>query len=901
MVMKRRYLFFFMLLLTAVYGFSVMPEDNDPLKNLLSKLERLRDEYPQEKVHIHTDKPYYSIGDSIWFKAYVVNAEKNELSNLSKILYVELIDEKNSIQKTLRLPVTGGLAWGDFILADSLSEGNYRIRAYTSWMRNFGEEYFFDKIIKVGSAQPKAVVAKISYTFSKIANHENVKAEITYADLHGEPLANKEVSYNVELDARNIAKGRAVTDANGRIIINFTNTQPFLLKTGKIMTSVKQGDKATIEKVFTIKTTSGDVDIQFFPEGGQLVDGIRSKVGFKAVGSDGLSREVSGSVVDKNNKIIGTFTSEHAGMGTFVLTPETGNSYRAIVKFNDGSTKEIGLPQSLPSGYVLNVNPANRENLSVRISASPDLLGKGEVTLVAQCNGVVKYVARNTLNERALSAMIPKNRFSTGILQLTLFSPSYQPVAERLVFIRRADEWKVQVHTDKDAYRQREKVKMNLKVSDTTGKPVIANFSVAVINESKVPYDDTNEMTILSNLLLTSDIKGYVERPNYYFMDVTSEKEQQLDNLMLTQGWRRFIWKNILTDISPVITFQPEKGLHISGMVKTPGGKPVVGGRVLVLSSRGNGMLLDTLTDSQGRFSFENLFFTDSTRFVIQARNANNKKNVDIILDQVPPQLVTKSKNLPDLELEVNASLLPYLQARENDLEEMRKRGMFRQNILLKEVKIVEKKVTVPHSSNLNGAGNADAIITADRLQNCISLDQCLQGLVAGVIIRNGIAYSTRSLYRPMQLILDGMYVDPDFLSTIPPTDVESIEVLRTPGNTTIYGMRGGNGVLIINTKRGGPGYSYKAYVPGITTFNPLGYYVAREFYSPNYDQPKINQELPDRRSTIFWAPNLTSNQVGTAQLEFFTAGEPGTYKVVIEGLDGKGTVIREVSRFEVR
>lgn len=899
--MKIRYFLFFCVLVCSAYSFGFIPDDNDPLKGILSALEKFRNEYPQEKVHIHMDKPYYTVGDSIWFKAYIVNAEQNELSNLSKILYVDLINEKDSVKKSLRLPVVAGLAWGDFVLTDSLSEGNYRIRAYTNWMRNFGEEYYFDKVIKIGNSLSSQITGSVSYSFSKTGNHENVQALISYTDRNGAPVAGKDVSYNIQLDARNVAKGKGTTDAKGNLLINFTNTQPFLLKSGKINTTVKLDNETTVSKVFLVKATSGDVDVQFFPEGGQMVNGIRSKIGFKAVGADGLSREVTGVVSDKDKKNIIEFKSEHAGMGCFALVPETGNSYTATIKFDDGSEKQVKLPAAAASGYVLSVGNMDAENLSVKISSSPDLVNKGEIILVAQSNGTAKFVAKNNFNKATLSAFIPKNRFPSGILQLTLFNTSYQPVAERLVFIRHQDPFKVSIRTDKPSYREREKVKMDLTVVDSTGKPVVGDFSLAVTNESKIPFDDTEETTIFSNLLLSSDLKGYIEKPNYYFTDVSEDKAKQLDNLMLIQGWRRFTWKNLLSGSFPNVAFKPEKGISISGTVKTLGGKPVAGGKVMLLASKGTGMLLDTVTNAEGRFSFDNLEFNDSTRFVVQARNAKDKKNVEIELDRVPPQLVTKSKNSPDIELNINTSLLPYLKARQNDFAELRRSGLLRRNIMLQEVKIVEKKETIKNSSNLNGAGNADAVITSDKLQSCPSLDLCLQGLVAGVIIQNGIAYSTRSLNTPMQIIVDGMYVEPDFLSMISPTDVESIEVLRTIGNLAIYGMRGGGGVLIINTKRGEPGSAIRSYAPGITTYSPQGYYIGREFYSPNYDNPKVSKELPDLRTTVFWSPNILTDTTGKGKCEFFTGGEPGTYKVVAEGLDGKGGIGRQVFRFTVK
>lgn len=896
--MRIRYLLFACILFCSAYGLAFMPDD-DPLNSILSKLEKFRSEYPQEKVHIHTDKPYYTVGDTIWFKAYVVNGEKNELSNLSKILYIDLINERDSLKRTLRLPVIAGLAWGDITLADSLSEGNYRLRAYTSWMRNFGEEYYFDKVIRIGSSYASQVIGNVSYVFNKIGEKDNVGAILTYTDADGNPLAGKEVSYNVQLEARNIAKGKGTTDGQGRLSINFTNSQPFILKSGRLNTSLKLDEKTVISKMFPIKSTSAEADIQFFPEGGQLVNGLRSKVAFKATGPDGLGRMVSGTVKDKDNNVIAEFKSQHAGMGVFALVPSAGNSYTATVKFDDGYEKQVKLPQAAASGYVLSIGNNDTDNLAVKITASPELLDKGNVTLVCQSNGQVKFVAKNNMARQTLSALIPKNRFNTGILQVTLFSPNYEPVAERLVFIRRGDGMNVNISTDKSSYKKREKVILNFNVADTAGKPEIANFSVAVTNESKIPFDDAGETSILSSLLLTSELKGYIEKPNYYFTGINEEKEIHLDNLMLTQGWRRFTWKSLLAGGFPNIVFQPEKSMTISGKVKTLGGKPVANGKVLLLASKGSMTILDTITDSEGRFTFDNLTFSDSTRLVIQARNAKDKKNVDIEIDRVPAQLVTRSKNTPDIELNVNSSLLSYLKGRRNDIEELKKHGMFRRNIMLEEVKIVEKKPIVKNSSNLNGAGRADYVLTGDRLQNCSTLEQCLVG-VPGVIVRNGMAYSTRSPNTPMQLVVDGMNMEPDFLSMIVPSDVESIEVLRTIGTTAIYGMRGGGGVLVINTRRGEPNYTARTFVPGITTYNPQGYYIGRQFYSPNYDDPKVNKERPDLRTTVFWTPNVLSDSTGKASVGFFTTSEAGDYKVVAEGLDGKGGVTRKVLRFKV-
>ncbi|MXV17565.1 TonB-dependent receptor plug domain-containing protein [Pedobacter sp. HMF7056] len=886
-------------------GFAL--REDEPLKTLLSRLEKFRVDFPQEKVHLHLDKPYYSIGDTIWFKAYVVDAEKNHITGLSKILYVDLINDKDSIKQSLRLPlIAGGLGWGDFSLSDSLREGSYRIRAYTTWMRNFGEEYYFDKTISIGNVFSNTILTKADYTFTKIGNNEKVDATINYTDLGGKPVANKIVTYEVELDLRSISRGTGTTDANGDLKVSFVNNQPFLLKAGKINTHLKMDEKNLVNKTVQVKSTSDKADVQFFPEGGQLVDSVRSRVGFKAAGPDGLGIVIGGTITDKNNETVAEIKTEHAGMGVFTLTPVAGNTYTANVRFPDGSEKKVPLPRAVSEGYVLSVNTIDPENLGVRISASRSKLAEKEVTLVAQSNGVVKYVSKSMLSTPVLTAKIPKSRFQAGIVQFTLFSAANLPLAERLVFIRGNDQLSIGLAANKPAYARREKVTMDLDVKGPDGKPVISSFSVAVTNATRVPVEEAKENTIFSDLLLTSDIRGYVEEPNYYFMEPVAEKDKHLDNLMLIQGWRRFTWKNILANVYPNITFMPEQGISISGRVTSTNGKPLAGGKVTVFSTSGDGMLLDTLTDAEGKFHFKDLAFTGKTNFVIQARDAKNRKNVDIDLDRIPPQLVTKNKNAADIQVNVTPLMLTYLKSRNDEFAEMRKNGMLRRSIVLNEVKVSEKKKPVTNSSNLNGAGNADAIIKAEQLQTCQTLAQCLQGRVAGLIIQNGIAYLTRAMNSsfqgpvPMQLIVDGIYQQPDMLSIINPNDVETIEVLKSAGNTAIYGINGGGGVLIITTKRGGSNLDYTKFAPGITSYSPLGYYLGRAFYSPNYENPETNTRLPDVRSTIYWNPHVVTNE-GKAKLEFYTSDGAGTYRTVVEGLSQDGKLGRKVLYYTVK
>lgn len=227
-----------------------------------------------EKTYLQFDKPYYAIGDTIYFKAYVTIGAENKLSALSGILYAELVGPENKIARSLKLQITAGTATGDFVLADSLKSGNYRVRAYTNWMRNEGDDALFEKVIPVGDAGSKRI---------------------------------PESGESPKIKNRVIAKQ-----------INKT-------------------------------------DIQFLPEGGSLVTGNYSKIAFKAIGPDGLGKDVKGTITDDTGNEITKFETNYAGMGSFTFVPREGKTYKAAVTFADGTAKTMELPKSQAAGYSLSV------------------------------------------------------------------------------------------------------------------------------------------------------------------------------------------------------------------------------------------------------------------------------------------------------------------------------------------------------------------------------------------------------------------------------------------------------------------------------------------------------------------------------------------------------------------
>lgn len=815
------------------------------IEQVLTRLETYAEQYPQEKVYLHLDKPYYTVGDDIWFKGYVTIGVYNQLSGLSKILYVDLVDPEEHIVQSIRLPLIAGVTMGDFQLADSLNEGNYRIRAYTNWMRNFEPDIFHDHLLPIGNARTANIVANSTFSYENPLVHR-AHAEIAFTDLDGGPFADVDANY---------------------------------------------------------RATSNTNSIQFFPESGQLIAGNLTKVAFKALAPEGKGIAATGYIQDEAGNRVVEFESAYAGMGSFSFIPQAGAGYTARVAYADGSEAEVPLPDVGTSGYALAVNNELDNQLFVQAFASDDLVNGQEISLLLQRNGAVFYASKSkqTKNEAVFS--IPREHLPTGIVQVALFAADQIPVAERTIFnYNDASLLPLAVETDRKAYGPKEKVTVRLIAGQVTDTNRVATLSAAVVDMAKVPIDSgIQEGNIYASLLLNSDIKGYTETSAYYFGASDVIRRRQLDNVMLTQGWSRINWEDLAAGRSPAVTYPPEQDLRISGVVTKRDGKtPVPNARVTILSTGDISAVVDTVTDAEGRFNFDRLLFYDDTKFVVQARDERGRKNVDIALDEVPRQQVTRSRNAPDATIDVNQSIQTYLKNTQAQFEEMEKYGLKGKTILLEEVKVTEQaeKQKVRHSSNLNGPGNADQIITAEELSlGCATLDVCLQGRLLGVVFRNGVPYSTRSINQQMQIVLDGMYMEADALSFINPFDVETVEVLRGVSNTAIYGMRGGGGVLIITTKRGDSGgLNRDLYTPGIVTHSPQGYYEVREFYAPDYSAPADSLAgMKDLRTTIHWAPNIVTDEEGVASFEFYTAETAGTYRMVVEGLDVDGRLGRAV------
>jgi TonB-dependent SusC/RagA subfamily outer membrane receptor len=652
-------------------------------------------------------------------------------------------------------------------------------------------------------------------------------------------------------------------------------------------------------------------DIQFFPEGGTLVEGIQTKVAFKAIGKNGLAIDVNGVLVDKSNKQVGTFESSHLGMGYFTFLPEKDNVYKALLTFSDGSQNMVDLPKPEASGISLSVTNDSASAISISIKANSPYYqaNRNKYYLVVIYSGGKAMTYSSKQEDLIMTLNIEKKVLQTGVVPISLFSEDGVPLCERLIFVQNNDHLALYCRADKTEYHKKEKISAVLNASGPTGLPVDGHFSMTVIDESKMPVNENNERNIATDLLLTSDLKGYVEEPNYYFNDTSQEARSNLDVLMLTQGYSNFEWKQVLGRDPAVLAFQPERGLEINGRITNLSDKPISNGTVMLIPSKG-GPVISRKSDNKGFFHFSSLVFTDTTQLILSAVNSRGKNTTKITyINESPESPVVLSLPYAPPVMK-DTGMVSYLGMAKKWHDEYYfdiGKGKLLKPVTVKAVKHDNQYRT----QSLAGAGFADQVMHSDEIERIGGqLSTSLNGRLRGVNIYNGIAYLTSSIQNsgfshrgasPMLLVLDGtvIHLDSNFnLDLIPPSQVETVEVLKY-ASASIYGMEGANGVLVITTKDASERYKDIESI-GVLPIAPMGFYQARTFYSPKYDFANGNSPQPEFRPTIYWNPELRTDKDGNAIFDYYNAADAGTYKIIIEGMDSSGHIGRLVYRYKV-
>jgi hypothetical protein len=797
-------------------GFSQQPAAPVNAKSFIDKGVKLF----FEKVYLHFDRQVYASGEDIWFKAYLVNGQSNWLTNTSNNLYVELISPGSKLLDRKVIRLENGTGAGDFQLKDSVPEGKYRIRAYTSWMRNFRNCFIFEKDIDIHSTS-----------------------------------------------------------------------------------GIKPKTKPTIPD-----TTK--YEVHFFPEGGSLVADVASIVGFKAVDVFGNGCDVKGQIISSDGDTVGMFQSIHLGMGRFSFLPVNNKKYYAWVSVKNKAPFKTEFPNVLPRGFAMRINNNDTSSISVIISTNQETFNEfkdQEMVFLGQAYGKNCYTAKVKPSNLQFGVKIPKSYFPNGIASITLLDNNLKPHCQRLAYVEKKANYSLSVVSNKKSYKSREEVVLNVKALDAQKRPVKANLSLAVVDANQVPDQKEN---IVSYLFLQSEIKGKIEKPAQYFDTTNVNRLKQMDLLLLTQGWRDFVWKQ-LQDSAIRIKYLMEPGITISGNVRQKiFNKPIPGASITLFISGGKPSLLQTQTDSLGRYYVDGVNFYGNKHIILTSSQKGKKVGWILRDSAIFPKPITIPYR-PDFDV-VKPEIKLFADEADSRKNALKKYTLA-DTISLSAVVVsaISQKSEKERTQHIMEGGNVDYDFTIS------PEDYSLTGIGAFLMLKvpgaqpssltgdnagdspDRVAFrSMGELLKPI-FILDQLTLSDQDDYAVYNLSMEQIKrVLISRTNVMASSITDRNRYVIsVITKSGA--YDKKEFATLSDYID--GYYQARVFYSPKYTGSRREGERPDLRTTIYWNNNVLTNENGEATVTFNNTDKPTAIRASAEGITDKGVPVAAAVRYEVK
>lgn len=833
----------------------------------------LMERIPKEKLYLHLDKPFYGAGEKIWFKGYLVNAITHQNNAQSNFIITELINRSDSIveRKKIRRDSLG--FHNAFTLPATLPAGDYYLRGYSNWMLNEDPDFFFSRNIKIGNSIDNTIVSSIEY---QQEDDTHYTAKIKFTSNVQAVFENTTIKYLYLENGKIKNKGKKKTDENGWISISLPDLKSPVAR----RIEVEFDDPQYIYKrTFHLPVFTNDFDVKFFPEGGALINIPHQNVAFKAQGADGFSKEIEGFLFNSKGDTLTNFRSEHNGMGIFTMNPVNNETYYVTVRTNDSITKRFDLPAIEPKGISIAMSHYKQE-IRYEIQKTEATEWPQKLFLLAHTRG--KLAILQPINPKRTFGKMNDSLFTEGITHFMLIDEQGNALNERLIFVpdHKPNQW--QITADQPTYGKREKVSLQIAAKDNEGNPVEGTFSVSITDRKSIQPDSLAD-NILSNLLLTSDLKGYVEDPAFYFLNQDARTLRSIDYLMMTHGWRRHKMENVLRTPSLNFTNYIEKGQTISGRIMGFFGANVKKGPICVLAPKYN-IIATTETDEKGQF-IVNTSFRDSTTFLVQARTKKGFAGVDILMD--PPQYPVATHKAPYFN-GATTFMEDYLM---NTRDQYYMEGGMRV-YNLKEVTVTAKRER-PSSKSIYTGGINTYTVEEDRLQGYGQTAFDAASRLPSVTITNGSEIHIRNNSEPAIIVIDDIvYEDAsDILKDIQVSDMSSISLLRG-ADAVILGPRASGGAVVITLKD--PRNLPARPAQGIITYTPLGYSESVEFYHPTYDTPeKKNAQRSDFRSTVYWNPELRLDAEGKATIEYYTPDSTAPEDIIIEGVDKNGKVCR--------
>jgi hypothetical protein len=748
----------------------------------------------QEKVFVHTDKSTYLAGEIVWFKVYCVDGAFNKPLTLSKVVYIDILDNAQVSVMQAKIAMTDGMGSGSLVIPPSVANGNYKLRAYTNWMKNFGPESFFEKKIT-------------------------------------------------------------------------------------IINSLRTPDVAT-------KPKTPDYDVQFFPEGGYLVSGLSANVAFKAVGKNGAGVAFRGAVVNENNDTVSRFQPLKFGMGHFVFTPAANNTYRAII--NIGSDKPIvtALPAVKSNGYTMQVTDAGNGSLNVKVNSNT---GDQQLYLFAHTRGVAKLVQNAVSSNGAAVFTVSKDKLDEGVSYLTIFDGGRQPVCERLYFKRPKQTLFIDAGADARQYATRKKVSVTVAAKNATAKMINAGLSMSVYRVDSLQTIDQDD--IASYFWLGAEVKGSIESPGYYLKTTNAEADEATDNLLLTQGWRRFRWDNILQPNPAAFKYLPEFNGHMVIGKVTDSVKNIAKDVIAYLAVPGKRVqVYAAKSDTEGKLYFNTKEFYGANEIVVQT---NTERDTSHKIEVISPFFEQYSKTaLPAFGLTqgMQASLQQQSLA-------MQVQNIYAGNKL--------KHYFEPVVDSSGFFGTPYKTYKLDDFTRFVTMEEVVREYVreAGVSKSRGRFHITLIdekvlLTGDPLVMLDGVPVfNIDKVMAIDPLKVQRLQVVRS---RYFWGPAVFEGVMNYTTYKGDLGGAEMD--PHAVVIDYEGMQIQREFYSPVYEtDEQAKSRIPDFRNLLFWAPEIKTGPVNANKVTFYTSDQAGKYFGIVQGMTANGDAASQSFTFEVK
>ena len=827
--MKIRPSFIALCLILAVQGSTLA--QIPVIDSTLSRMQNHIRQTPQEKVYVRTNKEVFTPGETVWFSAYILDAYSHKPSQISKLLYVDLINPGDTIISTLSLKVINGVAYGDFYWADSLQTGDYAIRGYTRYMQNFDESLIFNRPVRL-------------------------------VDFSGQSIEYQSIAPQTNL--------------------------------------------------------------QFFPEGGNLVANKLNVVAFKATDQYGASVPVAGKLVDEEGNAVCDLKTDIFGMGRFQISPKKGVKYYA--KIEGADEQRFELPEAADKGYLLNLRETPSK-LFITVKPS-NLLSMQGSFVIAHRRGEVFLVLPVSGGKPYIYASLPIEQLPAGICHFTFFDGQGFPRAERLFFnYGQFSDINTGLKTKSNAPGTRESVKFDVKIESELPANFDGNVSVSILSDAQY---GANNLNIERFLVLTSDLVGDIEHPEVYFDPNNADRKKHMDLLMMTQGWRRFEWEEVVENKLPPIEFYPETGFSIEGkVVKYLNRGKGVRSKVTLTFLENIAAAQEANSEKDGTFWFDGLQIEDTLTAILRTNRLKEgngglvsaKGGTFIKLEQ--PTSPTVDRQFPNYfensrvgidNTEVTVSEEQMEEIAQNNLKIRNIEAQFDEDvIILDEIEVEARKDrrADPFFRESMTYNKPDSRVVLDSLpgaRNFTNIYELLRGKVPGIEVRGQNPGPYQIIIRGFSTILgnnaalilvDGAPASPAYVDAINPERVEFVDVLRGAA-ATLYGARG-NGVVAIYLKED---MSIESTIPdpvGFLSFQLTGYYPSKTFYVPQYEEMTEDEKLkPDYRSTLYWNPSIELKK-GKGSFEFYTSDEKAKYTIYLEGITSDGRSIVKSLPFEVK